>query len=109
MEGGGRRTSDGWRGAQGRSAGPSSACLHVLAGRYLSRREARDCQCVIELVHVMELRIGLTAADPEHVVDRSGEPRTTSDFGDVYVDHADMIEGWLEWEGKRRLALWPRS
>jgi hypothetical protein len=60
----------------------------------------------VQLVYVLEVWIRRETEDLAHVVDRSSEPMTTSDEEDWYVDDTDLTEGWLAWEGKRRLFLW---
>ena len=78
--------------------------LHVLAGRYLARR---DCDYgTVGLVYVLEVWIRREVEDLAHVVDRSNEPMWTSEEENQYSDDTDMNDGWLAWEGKRRLFLW---
>jgi hypothetical protein len=61
----------------------------------------------VQMIYVLELWVSSMTQDLDYVVDRSREPMTTSDAEDIYMDDGDAVEGWLAWEGKRRLALWP--
>jgi hypothetical protein len=58
------------------------------------------------LVYVLEVWIRREVEDLAHVVDRSNEPMWTSEEENQYSDDTDMNDGWLAWEGKRRLFLW---
>jgi hypothetical protein len=78
--------------------------LHVLAGRYVARRDG-DHHSYMELVYVLEVWIRREAEDLAHMVDRSSEPMCTT-MAENEEDDTDVIDGWLAWEGKRRLSLW---
>ncbi len=83
--------------------------LHVLAGRYLARRHSTETDnpySTAQLVYVLEVWIRRETEDLAHVVDRSSEPMWTSEEEDWNSDDDDVTEGWLAWEGKRRLFLW---
>lgn len=78
--------------------------LHVLAGRFLARREGDNAYGTTDLVHVLEVWIRRETEDLAHIVDRSSEPMSCSELEDQ-ADN-DEIDEWLAWEGKRRLFLW---
>ena len=83
--------------------------LHVLVGRYVGRHVYGTNQAELSGVGLhlaMVVRVRREVADPDFVLDRSGEPLTVSDIEDHYADDRAANEMWLAWEGKRRLALW---
>lgn len=58
------------------------------------------------MIHVLEVWIRRETEDLTHVVDRSSEPMNGSEEEIWNSDDNDLTEGWLAWEGKRRLFLW---
>ena len=79
--------------------------LHPLFGRYVGRRPLGDGY--IGMVYAVEVWVQPRTEDLLHVVDRSDEPFGTSEMEGFHAGDADVEAGWLEWEGKPRLALWP--
>jgi hypothetical protein len=79
--------------------------LHPLFGRYVGRQALGDGY--IGMVYALEVWAQPRTEDLLHVVDRSDEPFGTSEIEGHHAGDVDIEAGWLEWEGKPRLALWP--
>lgn len=84
--------------------------LRILGGRYVGRHRYgtdRPDLTGVGLHLAIVVRIRREAEDSRFAIDRSHEPLMLSDIEDHCVDDLAVQEEWLEWEGKRRLALWP--
>ena len=81
--------------------------LHVLVGRFMGRGSMYDCSYErVSLSRVLQVHIRREREDLGHTVDRSKEPLQTSEDEENWGDDGDMVGGWLDWEGKPRLAGW---